>query len=290
MRALIAVDLDHHPERVVDHAGAWVTRFGAVADVAYAYDPPSTWMTDPTSATFSVPGAAAAVERSGNGAAEAVTALLRRLPPERQGRARVLDGRPIDVIPAEATVYDLVIVGTHARDGLRHLLLGSVAERVIRASPKPVLVVRGAPVAGRALCAVDVEDDTAESTLRSSVPWFEAIGGAIDLAYVETTRHSAADGELLFPSTLEKQTALRRAAHATGLERLRDSLPEPMRGAAIVRHGDPPGALADLALDRPLGVVFTHGRVGLQRWWLGSVAETFVRMADCSVLVLRRAE
>jgi nucleotide-binding universal stress UspA family protein len=39
--------------------------------------------------------------------------------------------------------YDLVIVATHGRRGLSHLLLGSVAEKVVRGSSVPVLVLRG---------------------------------------------------------------------------------------------------------------------------------------------------
>jgi nucleotide-binding universal stress UspA family protein len=41
--------------------------------------------------------------------------------------------------------FDLVIVGTHGRTGLRHLVLGSVAEKVIREAHCPVLVVRPSP-------------------------------------------------------------------------------------------------------------------------------------------------
>jgi len=37
---------------------------------------------------------------------------------------------------------DLVVMGTHGRRGLRHALLGSVAERIVRCSPAPVLTVR----------------------------------------------------------------------------------------------------------------------------------------------------
>lgn len=39
--------------------------------------------------------------------------------------------------------YDLIVIGTHGRTGIRHLLLGSVAERVVRTAGCPVLTVRG---------------------------------------------------------------------------------------------------------------------------------------------------
>ncbi|MEW6326918.1 MAG: universal stress protein [Thermodesulfobacteriota bacterium] len=38
---------------------------------------------------------------------------------------------------------DLIVIGTHGRRGIHHLLMGSVAEGVIRTSPKPVLLIRG---------------------------------------------------------------------------------------------------------------------------------------------------
>jgi universal stress protein A len=42
---------------------------------------------------------------------------------------------------------DLIVMGTHGRTGLAHLLMGSVAEHVVRTAPCPVLTVRQAPVA-----------------------------------------------------------------------------------------------------------------------------------------------
>lgn len=55
-------------------------------------------------------------------------------------------GRRIcDVINDEAKAWpaDLIVIGTHGRHGFNHLLLGSVAEGVIRLAEKPVLVIRG---------------------------------------------------------------------------------------------------------------------------------------------------
>ncbi len=40
---------------------------------------------------------------------------------------------------------DLVVMGTHGRTGLKHFLLGSVAERVVRESPVPVLTIHPEP-------------------------------------------------------------------------------------------------------------------------------------------------
>jgi len=44
----------------------------------------------------------------------------------------------------EAQRYDLVVMGTHGRRGLSHLVLGSVAERIVRAAPCPVMTTRAA--------------------------------------------------------------------------------------------------------------------------------------------------
>jgi universal stress protein A len=56
----------------------------------------------------------------------------------------IVHGVPFHVIveTARTDKVDLIIMGTHGRTGLRHVLLGSVAERVVRLAPCPVLVVR----------------------------------------------------------------------------------------------------------------------------------------------------
>jgi nucleotide-binding universal stress UspA family protein len=54
------------------------------------------------------------------------------------------EGSPAEEIVAQAKRLsaDLIVIGTHGRKGLKHLLLGSVAERVLRSSPIPVLTLR----------------------------------------------------------------------------------------------------------------------------------------------------
>lgn len=62
---------------------------------------------------------------------------------ERAERA-VLHGVPVDQILRYARKHeiDLIVMGTHGRTGLRHMLIGSVAENIVRTAPCPVLTVR----------------------------------------------------------------------------------------------------------------------------------------------------
>lgn len=58
--------------------------------------------------------------------------------------AYIRTGNPVDQINTfvEDNAVDLIVMGTHGRTGLQHLLVGSVAERIVRSSAKPVLTVR----------------------------------------------------------------------------------------------------------------------------------------------------
>jgi nucleotide-binding universal stress UspA family protein len=57
-------------------------------------------------------------------------------------RCRVVVGYPIDAILEAARDADLIVMATQGRTGLPHLLIGSVAERIVRHATKPVLTVR----------------------------------------------------------------------------------------------------------------------------------------------------
>ena len=73
--------------------------------------------------------------------------LLNRIHQEGlEGETTVVRGVPFQTIieTAESKEVDLIVMGTHGRTGLTHVLMGSVAEKVVRLAPCPVLVTRGA--------------------------------------------------------------------------------------------------------------------------------------------------
>lgn len=74
---------------------------------------------------------------------------LGRLPDPSWGRPASVEsfvrrGEPVEAIAGHAAAHaiDLIVISTHGRTGLSHALLGSVAERIVREAPCPVLTVR----------------------------------------------------------------------------------------------------------------------------------------------------
>jgi nucleotide-binding universal stress UspA family protein len=190
------------------------------------------------------------------------------------------------VSTAEDVGADLVVVGTHGRTGTDRWLLGSVAERVTRLSTGRVLVAKPLPkpsrrVPDRILCATDFSD-TADKALAA------AIALAPPGATIEVVHAFYAPFDYGLPPPAEAIIALRERAredgerlaraHATAERRLRFELVE----------GQPVHALLErLAQDHhELLAVGSHGRRGVRRLLLGSVAEALARRAPCSTLVV----
>jgi len=87
----------------------------------------------------------AVIQQAENDLADAA-AMARQAGTAPETVLRRANGRRVsDEIIAEATSWpaDLIVMGTHGRGGVERLVLGSVAERVARAAPVPLLLVRG---------------------------------------------------------------------------------------------------------------------------------------------------
>lgn len=103
-------------------------------------------------ATGEVPGALSAIvlEELEAAAQQGLEQALQRVRNAGlDGEAIVVHGSPFECIVATARDQgvDLIVMGSHGRTGLQHILLGSVAERVVRLAPCPVLVTRATPPA-----------------------------------------------------------------------------------------------------------------------------------------------
>lgn len=211
-----------------------------------------------------------------------------------QARVLVDEGPAEEILLAQARALGagLIVVGSVGGSGLRRLLLGSVADRVVRGAEIPVLVTRPSPATGRVLVATDFSAPS-EAAADAAAEEARRRGAFLLVAHsVEIVGGELAVGEpAAVPPTAFRVLPLEevRAATRARLEEALARLAVP--GEAVVTTGPAAAALVRLAGERQaeLVVVGTRGHTRLGRLLLGSVAEAVVRDAPCSVLVVRRA-
>jgi nucleotide-binding universal stress UspA family protein len=140
MKCLLAVHLHERAEELLEQGVAWAQRMGATLDVAYVdeYNYDLMLIDDPSVRTVLDHQWAEVRQRQAQRLAE----LVASIPAEQRGEGLALAGRPADELVRAGADHDVIIVGTHGRTGIGHLLLGSVAERVVRTASTPVLVLR----------------------------------------------------------------------------------------------------------------------------------------------------
>jgi nucleotide-binding universal stress UspA family protein len=205
----------------------------------------------------------------------------------------LVEDYPADGLCAAASQLGarFTVVGTHGRTGLRWLQMGSVAQHVVRQSETDVLVARRSSndAYHRILVATDFSA-SAERALDSAIA-LAAPGARIDVVHHVPTRWRAGgnvaagellsrDIDLLADFTREQGVDLLARKQVPGFELLfHVSTERPVPGIVhwLETHG------GDLV------VLGSHGRRGVRRFLLGSVAEAVVRHAPCSVLVAHGA-
>ena len=193
---------------------------------------------------------------------------------------------------AERQEVDLIVMGTHGRRGLGRLLLGSVAEKVVRLASVPVLTVCQTTEAGgarsirRVLVPIDFSEST-PSALTHAKELAAVYDARLDLLHVIT--------EIALPGVygLEQVSVAEPGVQERVREAMTD-LVEQNPGAEVpftihVLVGYPAHDIAEFATEHDIDliVIATHGRTGLKRLFMGSVAENIVRQACCPVFTMK---
>lgn len=181
---------------------------------------------------------------------------------------------------------DLCVMGTHGRSGLPRILLGSVAEKVVRHSPCSVLVVRpDSDVQPFAHALVPTDLSASANDALELAAGLVRPDGALTLLHV-------LELPVPFSGALPAELACDVDGHAAAaLGKAAARLAPRVRTRTCTRMGYAGvQILATLDEDRSLDLVVmgSHGRTGIKRALIGSVAEKIVRHARCPVLVARK--
>lgn len=198
------------------------------------------------------------------------------------------EGVPADEIlrVAKERPCDLIALSTHGRGGVSRLIAGSVAEAVLRRAEGPLLVTRQGTNAQpwkKIVVALDGSPE-GEAILADAFPLARQLGAKLDLVRVALPVITPTGlGEIpMIPVPPDDPMPYLRAmverARVEGVEAQAVGL-EGRAGAQILRYVEESGA--------GLLCMATHGRSGIARVLLGSIAEEMLRKAPCPVLLRR---
>ncbi len=185
---------------------------------------------------------------------------------------------------------DLIVMGTHGRTGLTHILIGSIAEKVVRLAPCPVVVTRphDGAVTPTILVPLDFSAD-ADYALEVAVELAQKRHARLMLLHV-------IDKPPLSPSEIPLTGSYNQEVLSAAEQHMSRTLTHVQEAGLKVNvailHGDPLQNVLHFAHSKTIDLIVmgTHGRTGFKRVLLGSVAEKVVRLAPCPVMVAHRRE
>lgn len=195
------------------------------------------------------------------------------------------DIREMIIYSAKQWGADLIVVGSHGRKGLSRLLLGSVAETVVRYAPCSVEIVRTPATRPKILLAID---DSKSSEAAAVV-----VVRQVRPEHAEVRILHVVDQQLPIPTSFAegyREESLEQGKALVGpMERLLGEADFKMQ--TVIEEGDPRTTIVDYAKKwgANLIIIGSHGRKGLDRFLLGSVAEFVAGQASCSVEIVRAA-
>jgi nucleotide-binding universal stress UspA family protein len=216
-------------------------------------------------------------------------AYLNRIAAPLRGKGAVVDTCVLSGRPGPALVdlavrggYSLLMMCTRGKTGLKRLLLGSVAEEVLRRSPIPVLIVHplgknpGQMKFRRIVVPLDGSHRSG-SILPHLAPLAKAMGAKLLFTtIVEPHAKDELPVEVVARNLFREQKRLHKQGIQTEM---------------TVRYGDPVAEILSFGdvQNADLVALSTHGRTGLDRVRFGSVAESVLRKGKLPLLLLRTA-
>jgi nucleotide-binding universal stress UspA family protein len=197
---------------------------------------------------------------------------------------------------AQKIPADLIVMPTHGRTGLKHVFLGSTAERVVRHSPCPVLVVRERRrqsktgprlTVKRILVPVDFSECSQEG-LQYAIGFANQFGARIMLLHATYLGYIySSEGTALY-DVRGLQNAARENAERQMQKFVRAAKFGCVKYETAFTDGSPALDICAFAKQHDVDLIVssTHGLTGFEHVMIGSIAEKVVRRAPCSVLVV----
>jgi len=296
---LVPTDFSAHADAALDHAVLLADRFDATLHLLHVVN-------DPGAGWYGLGDAEVQIDRLKKEAEAKARDRLDDMAPDPaivEVRSAVAQRPNLDVADAiqeyvAGHPIDFVVMGTHGRQGLQRLVLGSVANRLIRRTACPVLTVREEEADRDEAPNVEYENllapidfsDHARTALRLSKEIAGRYGATQHLLFIAEKRVLPTFSDTGIPGVGVVEMDPEIVANAEGaLEELNGKVDGP--DVASAYHVEK-GAVAQVIIDFAeaneidLIVMATRGLTGIDRFVLGSNTERVVRAAPCPVLTV----
>jgi nucleotide-binding universal stress UspA family protein len=189
---------------------------------------------------------------------------------------------------------DLIVMGTHGRRGLGHLLLGSAAEEVVRLAPCPVFTIRELkepkPVmqVNNILVPVDFSNYSGKALAYASEIAQSYKAQLQVLHIIEETMHPAfsVTGK---SSIFDLVPGIKDDSRKRAEKMIKEFVLDKVKSKVFIQGGRAASDIIKFANENStdLIVIATHGLTGLEHMLMGSVTEKVVRMAHCPVFTVK---
>jgi nucleotide-binding universal stress UspA family protein len=298
---LVPLDFSRPSFKALEYALPLAKRFGAKVHLVHAFDcdyPMSTFSAMP----LPIPEAEIA-SRAKRRLQDVAKKYAIALAPE---NCHVVKGRAYHAICqlARTLETDLIVTTTRGYTGLRHVLLGSTAERIVQHAPCGVLVVREherefvrtTDGAAKSKSAIRVEkilvpldfSGCSMVGLESAVRFAQVWGAKLVTFNCVPLQTFAMYGEYGGRDSTALTNYAQKAAREQMNEVATNLNSQDIVIEGVIELGAPAQAICDYARDNEVDLIVTatHGSTGLTHVLVGSTAEHIVRYAHCPVLVM----
>ena len=229
---------------------------------------------------------------------EAMNKIKAMLPEELLGSEDIVPivrfGKPfLEIIKvAKEKDVDLMAIGTHGRAGVDRVILGSVAERVVRKAGCTVMVIRNRKYVGfkRIIVPIDFSDcsrkalEYAVATARahsSKLTILHVYEGSFVEPYVKAANSEEEANEIMKEIERVNETKydeFLKTVDLSGVEYEK-----------LLEKGIPETEIVDIAMEKQANLIVmgTHGRSGIKHILIGSTAEEVVRAVHCDIIIVK---
>jgi nucleotide-binding universal stress UspA family protein len=288
---LAPVDFSERSVETLGLAAEIAKQFGADLHVAHVYERDL-----PMTTVMAMPLALPLVEVA-QGVRRHLKDVAKKIGVElRPAFFHAIEGRPFEEICRLARQHeiDLIVVATRGNTGLKHLLIGSTAERIVRYSPCPALVVHPRLHDGkralrfeRILVPVDFSEcslkglEYAKRLAKQFGAKLTVLNSVAFQYYITSDEYARYDLPLLMEQAEEaSRQQMRKLMETTDWDGIE------VRPALEIGHAGQQICARATAHKTDLIVTSTHGTTGFKHILVGSTAEYVVRHAACPVLVV----